>query len=124
MWRFEIEGNEEDTVNFTSGEHTQIRIHPSPPQDEHKKEQTSPPLPQNHHHQHHQEDNNMKIHRICKPIDILLLFSFSEKSIKLLSDKLQCAAIGVDSQSLEPSIDKQRRHSGMARGNSDPAQMM
>ncbi|KAI5346610.1 hypothetical protein L3X38_014489 [Prunus dulcis] len=35
---FEIEGNEEDTVNFTSGEHTQIRIHPSPPQDEHKKD--------------------------------------------------------------------------------------
>ncbi|VVA18423.1 PREDICTED: sister chromatid [Prunus dulcis] len=31
---------------------------------------------------------------------------------------------GVDSQSLEPSIDKQRRHSGMARGNSDPAQVV
>ncbi|KAH0995599.1 hypothetical protein GBA52_019463 [Prunus armeniaca] len=31
---------------------------------------------------------------------------------------------GVGSQSLEPSIDKQRRHSGMTRGNSDPAQVV
>ncbi|PQQ17002.1 hypothetical protein Pyn_22983 [Prunus yedoensis var. nudiflora] len=31
---------------------------------------------------------------------------------------------GVDSQSLEPSIDKQRRHSGMARGDCDPAQVV
>lgn len=31
---------------------------------------------------------------------------------------------GVGSQSLETSIDKQRRHSGMTRGNSDPAQVV
>ncbi|KAH0979423.1 hypothetical protein GBA52_006600 [Prunus armeniaca] len=31
---------------------------------------------------------------------------------------------GVGSQSLESSIDKQRRHSGMTRGNSDPAQVV
>ncbi|KAI5346926.1 hypothetical protein L3X38_014805 [Prunus dulcis] len=38
--RFDIEGDEETQLNFTSGEHTQIHIPPSPPRDEHKKADT------------------------------------------------------------------------------------
>ncbi|PQP97726.1 sister chromatid cohesion 1 protein 1 [Prunus yedoensis var. nudiflora] len=38
--RFDIEGDEETQLNFTSGEHTQIHIPPSPPRDEHQKADT------------------------------------------------------------------------------------
>ncbi|ONI24682.1 hypothetical protein PRUPE_2G254800 [Prunus persica] len=39
--RFDIEGDEETQLNFTSGEHTQIHIPPSPPRDEHQKADTT-----------------------------------------------------------------------------------
>ncbi|KAL6291127.1 hypothetical protein ACE6H2_008637 [Prunus campanulata] len=192
--RFDIEGDEETQLNFTSGEHTQIHIPPSPPRDEHQNGQHislpgEPPTADTIQDDQHPEQQvnqpeecqefrqrkdvmaTMKIVNLMELPPIVLIgdlfttgsrdiyyprplldlwmkstrtphASPSERTTPPLPPEPSSSTppgrqqyedpvgypfedySGVGSQSLEPSIDKQRRHSGMTRGNSDPAQVV